>query len=102
VKLITLLHIVSKLMRGDVPPLSQYVFITVWWLSNGYVFMAWYLVKHKDNFKDECHIRLVLRVPCLGMYCDVCNVRMRNFRCTFFTGTKPLIDADTPELPAYL
>jgi hypothetical protein len=39
VKLTTRLHIVPRLrMRGGVFPLPQYVF------------MAWYLLKHKDNF----------------------------------------------------
>jgi hypothetical protein len=36
-------------MRGAVHTLPQYVFVT-WFLSNAYVFMAWYLVKHRDNF----------------------------------------------------
>jgi len=39
VKLTTYLHLVPRLkMRGAIPPLLQYVFI------------LWYLVKHKDNF----------------------------------------------------
>jgi hypothetical protein len=32
------LHLVPRLMRGSIPPLLEYVF------------MAWRLVKHKDNF----------------------------------------------------
>jgi hypothetical protein len=37
-KLTTHLHLVPRSMRGAIPPLPQYVFI------------AWCLVKHKDNF----------------------------------------------------
>jgi hypothetical protein len=38
VKLTTHLHLVPRLMRGTIPPLPQYVF------------MAWCLVKDRDNF----------------------------------------------------
>jgi len=39
VKLTTHLLIVPRLrMRGPIPPLPQYIFV------------AWYLVKHRDNF----------------------------------------------------
>jgi hypothetical protein len=43
VKLTTHLHLApSSGMRGAIPPLPQYVF------------MAWYLVKHRDNFTFTC------------------------------------------------
>jgi len=49
-KLITHLHLVFKLrMHGTVSPLPKYVFMT-WCLSAGYIFIVWYLVKHRDNF----------------------------------------------------
>jgi hypothetical protein len=38
VKLTTHLHLVPSRMRGAIPPLPQYVF------------MAWCLVQHRDNF----------------------------------------------------
>jgi len=37
-------------MRGAISPFHN---TSSWhgaWLSTGYVFMAWYLVKHRDNF----------------------------------------------------
>jgi hypothetical protein len=37
-------------MHGAVPPLPEYVYMAWRFISNVYGFMAWYLVKHKDNF----------------------------------------------------
>jgi hypothetical protein len=43
-KLATHLHLVPRLrMRGAIPPLPHYVF------------MAWFLVKHRDNFTYTCN-----------------------------------------------
>jgi hypothetical protein len=41
-------------MRGGIPPLPD-IFMT-WCLSNGYTFMARYLVKHKENFKCGTYV----------------------------------------------
>jgi hypothetical protein len=51
VKLTTHLHLVPKLrIRGAIPPFPH---VSSWrgaHFSTGYVFVAWYLVKHRDNF----------------------------------------------------
>jgi hypothetical protein len=44
-------------MRGATHPLPQYAFMA-WCLSNGYVFIAWYLVKHRDDFNFTTTISL--------------------------------------------
>jgi hypothetical protein len=50
VKMITHFYLMLRSrMRGAIIPLPKYV-IMVWYLSNKYVFNAWYLVKHTDNF----------------------------------------------------
>jgi len=36
-------------MRGAIPPLPQYVFMAWRSIKQGYVFMVWYLVKHRDK-----------------------------------------------------
>jgi len=52
-KLTTYLHLVLRLMCEAVPPLFQYVF-TTWCLIKRYVYIIWYLVKHRDNFTFTC------------------------------------------------
>jgi hypothetical protein len=50
-KLTTHIHLVLSLgMCGTIPPLPH---MSAWhgaWLSTGYIFMVWYLLKHRDNF----------------------------------------------------
>jgi hypothetical protein len=47
VNLTTSTRVLRLRIRGALPPLPQYNF-TAWHLiSEGYVFIAWYLVKHK-------------------------------------------------------
>jgi hypothetical protein len=56
VKLTTHLHLVPRLrMRGAIPPLPIRVHSVVLWLSTGYVFMMWYLVKVRDKFTLSYH-----------------------------------------------
>jgi hypothetical protein len=50
VKMATHLHLVQRLrMRGAIPPLSKHVFMA-WCLIRKTFFVAWYLVKNRDNF----------------------------------------------------
>jgi len=50
-KLTTHLHLVPRLrMCGAIPLLPQCIFMAWCLISNGYIFMAWYIVKHRDNF----------------------------------------------------
>jgi len=37
-------------MSEGIYQLLQYVFIVLWLIKQGYVFMVWYLVKHRDDF----------------------------------------------------
>jgi hypothetical protein len=51
VKLTTHLHLVPRSrMRGAIPPFLQYVF------------MAWYLVKHRDNIAYTLHLPLEIPI----------------------------------------
>jgi hypothetical protein len=52
-------------MRGAIPPLNQYVF------------MAWCLVKHRDNFTFTLHCSRVVK------FCLV--ISLQNTRCSFTT-----------------
>jgi hypothetical protein len=53
-------------MCGAIPPLPRNVIMAWWLLSNVYGFMAWYLVKHRDNFYFKPHANpyLSMKVFC--------------------------------------
>jgi hypothetical protein len=49
-KMTTYHQLVQRLrMYGTIPPFSQQVFMA-WCLIDGYILVAWYLVKQRDNF----------------------------------------------------
>jgi hypothetical protein len=51
VKLTTHLQLASRLrMRGTIPPLTRTSSLHVAYLSTGHAFMAWYLVKLREDF----------------------------------------------------